>query len=70
MSKTMAFDKNAFDKNMFFPNFSRSSKARPGPIWTHMGPYRLTWAHMGPKHSQKYVNKFALIGAGLSPCLK
>ena len=37
--------KHAFDKNqgVFFLNFSRSSRARAGPIRAHMGPYGPIW---------------------------
>ena len=30
-------------KGVFFLNFSRSSRARAGPIWAHKGPYGSIW---------------------------
>ena len=56
----------------FFLNLSRSSKARAGPIRTHMGPYGLLWAHMGSKNPPKYIKSSHLYVPlrGLSPCLK
>ena len=49
-SKTMIFEKNALCEKIgaFFVAFSRSSRARAGPIWAHKGPYGLIWALMGP----------------------
>ena len=55
-SRTMIFEKNVLHKrNMFFLNFSRSSKARAGPIRAHMGPYGSIWALMGPKNPKRYL---------------
>ena len=47
--------------NAFFSNFSRSSRARAGPIWALMGPY-------GPEKSRKIRRKFGLLGAFKGPC--
>ena len=39
-------------------NFSRSSRARAGPIW----------AHKGPKNQKEIRKEFAFIGAFKVPC--
>ena len=46
----MIFEKKVLRKKIgaFLLNFSRSSRARAGPIWAHTGPYGPIWAHMGP----------------------
>ena len=62
MSKTTIFEKHIlYKKNALCLNFSRSSRARAGPIWAHTGPY---W----PVKSPNIHKKIVLIGAFKGPC--
>ena len=43
-------------KGTFFLNYSRSKRARAGPIRAHAGPYGPIWSHMdpyGPENQKK-----------------
>ena len=69
----MIFEKNVLlnKKARFFLDFSRSSRARAGPIWAHTGPYGPIWALMGPYGPEKpkeMCKKFALLVAFKGPC--
>ena len=71
----MTFEKNALRKKAcaLFLNFSRSSRARAGPIrariWAHIyGPYGPLWTQMGPKKIPKIYKNVASIGAFKGPC--
>ena len=58
-------------KRCIFLNFSRSSRARAGPIWAQTGPYGPIWTFMGPygpEKSQRICKQFAFIGAFKVPC--
>ena len=48
-------------KGAFFFNFSRSSRARAGPIWALMGPY-------GPEKSRQIHKKLTFMGDFKVPC--
>ena len=75
----MIFEKHAFEQktNRLLLDFSRSSRARAGPIRAYMGPYgsiSALWAHMGPygpygpEKFKKIRAEFASLGAFKGPC--